>query len=265
MEAPGISHGAVRAFALLTRYAGLPHGAMPSLATLAEAMGVSRDTMRRALYELRDAGVVDIEPRADQRGQTSNRYHLRYHPPSNGAPPPHSNGAMPPHGVGATDPPSHGCHTNDTDGSSDTDGEGDNPGTPPPAGAAVEAAPPEYPNEVVELTREFAQLVKANGHKLPPKGSKAAGEWLKQMDLLVRRGAPGDGEDPTPPDQIRAVMRWALQVSDFWPANIRAVPKFRQQYTTLRAQANRQPKGAARGAALAEGYEAAAANLRSRR
>ena len=260
VEAPTISDRAVRAYALLTRYAGLPQGAMPALGTLAAAVGVSRDTMRRALYELRDAGVVVIEPRQDHRGQTSNRYHLRLHPPSTHAPTPPGVSATGPPGVSATGPPSQGCDPSDTDGGSDTDVELHTPPSPDGSGGA----PPAYPDEVVALTREFAEMVLANGHKLPARGSKAAEGWLSAMDLLVRRGAPGDGVEPTAPEAIREVMVWALQVSDFWPANIRSVPKFREKFTTLRAQAKRPTNGAARGAQLAQGYADAAERLRGR-
>lgn len=134
-----------------------------------------------------------------------------------------------------------------------------NPSSPTPADDD------EYPEEVRELTREFAQWVSHNGHKLPAKGSKAARSWLREMDLLLRRGAPGDGEDPTEPDEVREVMRWALSVSDFWPANLRSVPKFRKQYTTLRAQMRRDNgRGGRRGGQLADRYAQAADSLRSR-
>lgn len=124
----------------------------------------------------------------------------------------------------------------------------------------------EWSTEVREITSEFARMVRANGHPLPAKGSKAATGWLREMDRLLRLGPPGDtGDDPPPPvDEIRAVMTWALTVSDFWPPNIRSVPKFREQYTRLRGQASRQNGQNGRGAQLADGYAAAAERLRSR-
>jgi hypothetical protein len=123
-----------------------------------------------------------------------------------------------------------------------------------------------WPDEVVTLTREFAQMVKQNGHALPGRGTTAATGWLREMERLLRIGPPGDTGDDPPPDvgEVRDVMRWALTVSDFWPANVRSVPKFREQYTTLRAQM-RRPNGRAPGPALADGYAAAAEALRSRR
>lgn len=112
------------------------------------------------------------------------------------------------------------------------------------------------------LTRTFATMVKANGHALPTKGSKAAETWLVEMDRLLRIGPPGDTGDARPPDvdEIETVMRWALTVSDFWPANIRSVAKFRNQYTTLRAQM-RRVNGTQD---LAAGYDAVAAELERR-
>ena len=130
----------------------------------------------------------------------------------------------------------------------------------------VEADVQDYPDEVMDLAREFAGMVKANGHALPSKGSKAAATWLLEMDRLRRIGPPGDtGDDPPPTDdEIREVMAWALQRSTFWPANIRALPKFRQQYTTLRGQMRRDSNGRALGPSAAANYEAAAKALRDR-
>jgi hypothetical protein len=109
---------------------------------------------------------------------------------------------------------------------------------------------PEWDPEVVDLTREFATMVKANGHALPKRGTKAATGWLREVDRLRRLGPPGDNGDDPPPsdDEIRAVMTWALSVSDFWPANIRSAPKFREQYTMLRAQMARS-QGSRKGGA----------------
>ena len=258
VEHPDASANAVRAFALLTRWAGLPHGAIPALGTLAEFVGVSRDTMRRAIRDLEKLGAVTLEPRHDERGQTSNRYVLRYHPPSTDARGPHSNGAR-----GAPSKSATRVRTT----VSETDVEGSRSSRPDPDGPAdVEPQPePEWSPEVVALTREFAGYVKANEHKLPAKGSKAATGWLREMDRLIRIGPPGDGQDPTDPAEVREVMRWALAVSTFWPANIRSVPKFREQYTTLRAQARRDVRGPTKGSDLAARYADAAENLRSRR
>lgn len=125
----------------------------------------------------------------------------------------------------------------------------------------------DWPDEVVQVTRTLAGMIRGNGHALPSRGSKAATSWLVEVDRLLRLGPPGDtGDDPPPEvDEVLAVAEWALTVSDFWPANIRSAVKFRQQFTTLRAQMNR-PRGNGHGAAsLADGYAKAAQALRDRR
>lgn len=143
---------------------------------------------------------------------------------------------------------------------------GEDPATSGASGSDAEPEGPTYPSEVYELTREFARYVKANGHTMPSRGTKAADGWLREMDRLLRIGPPGDtGGDPPPePAEVREVAHWALAVSDFWPANIRSVPKFREQYTRLRAQMRRGNGGKPNAAALAEGYSAAAQRLRNR-
>lgn len=125
-----------------------------------------------------------------------------------------------------------------------------------------------WPDEVVRVTRSVASMIRGNGHALPRRGTKAATSWLVAVDRLLRLGPPGDtGDDPPPTeDEVMAVATWALTVSDFWPANIRSATKFREQFTTLRAQMNRDGTAPTNGTgpALADGYEAAARALRER-
>jgi len=122
----------------------------------------------------------------------------------------------------------------DSDNYSDSDSDNDTSGKPD--------ATVRFPDEVNKLTREFAQLVLDNGHTLPEKGSSAAGLWLVAMDRLRRLGPKGNGQHPPGDEEIRAVMRWALTESDFWPANIQSVPTFRDKYTRLRAQMARDSR-----------------------
>lgn len=137
--------------------------------------------------------------------------------------------------------------------------------------SAVPSDPPnDWSQEVVELTREFAQAVRANGFPLPGKGTKAADGWLREFDRLLRIGPPGDtgGQPPPTVEEIRTVMAYAMSDvrdgSGFpgWGAVIRSAGKFREQYPRLALEARRTRRS---GAALAEGYEAAAERLRSRR
>lgn len=121
--------------------------------------------------------------------------------------------------------------------------------------------------EVVELTREFAQLVRSNGHPLPARGTKASQAWYQAFDRLLRIGPPGDTGDADPPsvEEIRAVMIHAM--NDVrggpgfpgWGAVIRSAPKFREQYSRLRLEGSRRGK-----ASLVASYEDVAAELERR-
>lgn len=123
--------------------------------------------------------------------------------------------------------------------------------------------------EVMELTREFAVAVRGNGFPLPGKGTKAADNWLREFDRLLRIGPPGDTGDQPPPtvDEIRTVIDYAM--SDLrdgpgfpgWGAVIRSAGKFREQYPRLALEARRTRRS---GASLAAGYADAAERLRSR-
>lgn len=107
VESPEVSAQAVRVYALLTRYADLPNGAVPTLARLADTAGVTQQTVRRAVRELQAAGWVAVEHRAEpDRGQTSNRYHLHSRPVAD-ARPPDADDAGPPD-TGDTGPPISG-------------------------------------------------------------------------------------------------------------------------------------------------------------
>ena len=121
-----------------------------------------------------------------------------------------------------------------------------------------------WSDEVKATTRTVAELIRAAGHALPTRGSKAADGWLREMDRLLRIGPPGDtGDDPPPTAaEVVAVARWALVESDFWPSNIRSVPTLRKQWTRLRAQQQRDRRTSSDG--LADGYAAAAQALRER-
>lgn len=119
----------------------------------------------------------------------------------------------------------------------------------------------DWPQHVRGLANEFADLVTANGHALPGRGSRAAQGWLQAMDRLLRLGPPGDGGFVPDEGEVRRVMRWALTESDFWPAQIQSLPKFREQFSRLRLQSQQKRRGS-RGAELADGYSEIARRLR---
>lgn len=134
-----------------------------------------------------------------------------------------------------------------------------------PDGAAVEPADqgPEFDDTVIELTRDLAQRIAANGFSLPSKGSKAAREWLVEMDRLIRLGPPGDTlVDPPPVEEIRKVAAWAT-TNEFWKANIRSVPKFREKWPQLVLQMARDGPRNGKSTVHADNYTAAAAALRA--
>jgi len=81
--------------------------------------------------------------------------------------------------------------------------------------------------DVEEACSLLADLVEANGSKRPTITTR----WRDAARLMLDR----DGRTL---DQILAAIRWS-QNDEFWRANIRAMPKLREQYDTLRLQAQR--------------------------
>lgn len=74
---------AIRLYAVLDRFAGESGKAWPSRETLAARLGCSRESVDRAVRELRKIGAVEVVHRRLEDGQpTSNLYLLRRIPPS---------------------------------------------------------------------------------------------------------------------------------------------------------------------------------------
>jgi hypothetical protein len=92
----------------------------------------------------------------------------------------------------------------------------------------------DFSDEVCALTRHLGQRVKANGHKTPDPATKAAYNWFDAIDKLLRL----DGADAS---EVHEVIEWAT-ADEFWRANIRSAAKFRDQYSQLRLQRQRQPQ-----------------------
>lgn len=82
-----------------------------------------------------------------------------------------------------------------------------------------------FAEDVLRLCHLLVELVRANGHK-----ARVSGPWLRECDRLLRL-------DGFTAEQVEWVMRWACQTSTFWPANIRSMPKLREKFSTLKAQA----------------------------
>lgn len=88
-----ISEHAKMAYLCLSSFIGADEAAWPSVATLARMAAVSESTMRRALSDLRDAGLVEWSGRVrEDGGQTSNLYRINVNPPSQPDTPPLSEG-----------------------------------------------------------------------------------------------------------------------------------------------------------------------------
>jgi hypothetical protein len=90
----GLTEHAKMAYLCLSSFIGADDSAWPSMATLAKMSGMSESTMRRALSDLRDAGLVEWSGRArPDGGQTSNLYRLNVNaPPGQTDTPPMSEG-----------------------------------------------------------------------------------------------------------------------------------------------------------------------------
>jgi len=79
--------------------------------------------------------------------------------------------------------------------------------------------------EVKRLCDLLADLVTANGHKVGTVGKA----WWQAAERLMRI-------DVYSPEQVEWVMRWATS-NEFWSTNIRSMPKLREKFSTLKAQA----------------------------
>jgi len=102
---------------------------------------------------------------------------------------------------------------------------------------AVGADAAEYSDEVKRLCGLLAELVRANGHKVGAVGVT----WWQACERLFRI-------DGYTAEQIEWLMRWATS-DEFWAANIRSMPKFREKFSTLKAQAQANPHGRGRSSA----------------
>ena len=82
--------------------------------------------------------------------------------------------------------------------------------------------------EVIELCNYLAERVRLNGH-----AAKVGKLWHRHCRLLL-------DVDKRSPEQVKGAIDWATS-DPFWSANIQSMPKLREKYTTLQAQASRPP------------------------
>ncbi|MFC0707860.1 hypothetical protein [Cellulomonas uda] len=112
---PALSSHAKVVFAMLDEVSGYEP---VSWTTLAGWMGVSRDTARRAAYELRDAGWLEIHENPGPRGQAENSFTVHGAPvrtPGAPVPTPPVHGCTPPQGAGAPQVRNETNETNETE------------------------------------------------------------------------------------------------------------------------------------------------------
>lgn len=83
---PERSDKAVRLYGVLRRHGDDPTDCYPSKRRLADLMGCAPASLNRPLNELEDAGWIVRVARVDDRGQTSNGYHVHAAPRTSSAP-----------------------------------------------------------------------------------------------------------------------------------------------------------------------------------
>ena len=76
--ASGLSHRARAVYMYLKDRCGGQSQCWPSIRTIAEGLGISRSTVKRALGELERAGYIEKEPRRRENGGlSSNLYRVK--------------------------------------------------------------------------------------------------------------------------------------------------------------------------------------------
>jgi DNA-binding transcriptional ArsR family regulator len=80
----------------LAYYAWDKPDCFPFHGSLARVLGLARVTVRKALQELRGAGLIEIEAQVDRKGQSSNRYRLLEHAAADATPPRDTHVSPPP-------------------------------------------------------------------------------------------------------------------------------------------------------------------------
>lgn len=85
-----------------------------------------------------------------------------------------------------------------------------------------------YREDVEQICTHLADRVEANGSPRP----KITDDWRREARLLLDEKR----DPPITVDKVIALIDWC-QNDSFWRGNIRAMPKFRKQYDTLRLKA----------------------------
>lgn len=205
-----LSDRAVRLYGLLALAADRKTGAsFFGKARLSARLRSSPASMKRAMAELLDAGVVTRESRFDAEGrQRSNLYTVRRVNPR-----------------GVTGEPLGGVTGEPGEG---VTGEPQNQSQREPESEKPERV---FSEDVRRLAELLADRIEANGAKRP---TITKGGFLDPIRLLLDR----DGRTPA---QVERAIEWC-QAHEFWRANILSGRKLREKYDQMKLQAMRATK-----------------------
>lgn len=193
------------------------HDCWPSRRVIAETLGVSTSKIDRSLSELRRFGAIDIEPRFDAHGQTTNLYRIRRVPPTpliNSDEGCHQNSGAPL--VKSDDPPSSNL-TNKPESINQSQG------TTSRSASTTHERAERFCAAFVEEYKRFDPQAK------PLNITKA---WRQEADRMFRI----DGRDGA---EVRQILTWLYRTPEgaFWAKNIASVPTFRAKYDRIRQAA----------------------------
>lgn len=217
----------------LADYADENGTCFPKHETTAQRIGSTVRTVQRALSALEESGHVTMKHQYRDDGRfRSNRYQLRV------------SDELPRQSVRVTptesrdDPDTESPLPRQSVATTPTQCRSKNPHLTPmgtPMGTAVADAPAadtgaagsNERQDVERLCSLLADCIEANGSKRPTISKR----WRNEARLLIDR----DGRTP---EQIAWLIQWS-QRDPFWRANVLSMPKLRQQFDTLRLQAQR--------------------------
>ncbi|MDQ7794127.1 MAG: hypothetical protein RDU89_06905 [bacterium] len=108
----------------------------------------------------------------------------------------------------------------------------------PPASTQFGEAAPAYEAAIYLRTKVLQHNPRTPVPRPDPRDRQMQ-RWAAEMDRLNRLGAPGGDKAPYSWDEIKRIVDWVFDTSDFWAPNIRSPAKLRAQITTLEGQMRR--------------------------
>lgn len=202
---PGVSHAAVRVYAIIVRYQGRHEVAWPSARTIERDYGIPRASVSRAVTELCDTGWVEVVHRAG----TSNLYR-----------------------------PMEVSHVRDTvshrrDGVSHGRDVTNPKNEPQERESVVSRSANDPPRE--DIT-ELCVALRDHVHTVTDRRmtwTTPPAAWVTPMRLLIDR-------DGVSPEAIRRCITWlggATEPAQFWSRNVLSPKSLRQHWDRMSAQA----------------------------